>query len=96
MDMPSRLFFGTEFSVRTGLFIGEEKYVLCNQSDRGADKIVENNGGQAVYDSSEKNHLAKKNDFAEAVKNDKINISDDSWNHFIPIFDSIRCIIQEG
>ena len=30
MDMPSRLFFGTEFSVRTGLFIGEEKYVLCN------------------------------------------------------------------
>ena len=70
MDMPSRLFFGTEFSVRTGLFIGEEKYVLCNQSDRGADKIVENNGGQAVYDSSEKNHLAKKNDFAEAVKNE--------------------------
>ena len=96
LENGCRLFFGTEFSVRTGLFIGEEKYVLCNQSDRGADKIVENNGGQAVYDSSEKNHLAKKNDFAEAVKNDKINISDDSWNHFIPIFDSIRCIIQEG
>ena len=57
-------------------------------------KILENNGGQAVYDDDDNNHLAKKDEFAEAVKNDKISISNDSWNNFIPIFDTIRDILK--
>ena len=94
LDNGCRLFFGNEFNVRTGLYNGEEAYILCNQSERGLDKIVENNGGQAVYDSSENNYLAKKDDFAEAIMNNQINISNESWNNFIPIFDAIRDILQ--
>ena len=94
LENGCRLFFGTEFNVRTGLYNGDEQYVLCNQSGRGVDKIIENNGGQSVYDKSENNYLAKKDDFAEAIKNDKINISNESWNNFNPIFDTIRDILK--
>ena len=95
LDNGCRLFFGNEFNARTGLYNGEETYILCNQSERGLDKIVENNGGQAVYDSLENNYLAKKDDFAEAILNDQISISNESWNNFISIFDSIRKILQQ-
>ncbi len=89
-----RLYFGSEFSKQTGYYKGEEAFVLNNQKERGEDKIVENNGGQAVHDKSGKNYLAKKDEFAEAIMNDKIAISLDSWNNFIPIFDIIRDILK--
>ena len=52
------LFFGDEFSVRTGRHINDKTLTLSNQSDRGKHKIVENNGGQAVYNEHEENILA--------------------------------------
>lgn len=88
----TRLFFGTEFSKRTGLHIENPGWILANQSERGKDKIVENEGGQAVYDSAENNYLAKKSDFAQAVAEGTIEIADASWENFRHIFDTIAAI----
>ena len=89
------LFFGDEFSIKTGRHINDNRLTLSNQSDRGKHKIVENNGGQAVYNEKEENILAKKDDFANAISADEIKISEESWNNFKPIFDTIRLILQK-
>lgn len=89
------LFFGDEFSARTGRHKNDKTLTLSNQSDRGKHKIVENNGGQAVYNEQEENILAKKDDFANAISADEIKISEESWNNFKPIFDTIRLILQK-
>ncbi len=60
----------------------------------GSDKIIENNGGQAVYDNLDINHLAKKDEFAEAIVNDQIEISQESWENFRPTIDLINQIID--
>lgn len=88
-----RLFFGDEFSEKSGKHVNEN-LILGNQSDRGKHKIVENNGGQAVYDLNDNNVLAKKSDFANAIKNDQIPISPKSWENFKHIFDKIDTIID--
>ena len=88
------LFFGDEFSAKTGKHKNDKTLTLSNQSDRGKHKIVENNGGQAVYNEDEKNILAKKSDFANAISSGEIDISEESWNNFIPIFEKIRQILQ--
>jgi predicted ATP-binding protein involved in virulence len=93
LENGCRLFFGTEFS-RHSLFHNTEPLTLATPKGKGEDKILENNGGQAVYDNDDNNHLAKKDDFAEAIKNDKINISNESWNNFNPIFNIIRDILK--
>ena len=89
------LFFGDEFSAKTGRHNIDKTLTLSNQSDRGKHKIVENNGGQAVYNEQEENILAKKDDFANAISADEIKISEESWNNFKPIFDTIRLILQK-
>ena len=89
------LFFGDEFSAKTGRHKNDKTLTLSNQSDRGKHKIVENNGGQAVYNEQEENILAKKDDFANAISADEIKISEESWNNFKPIFDTIRLILQK-
>ena len=89
-----KLFFGDEFSTRTGRHNHDNTLILSNQSDRGKHKIVENNGGQAVYNEQEENILAKKDDFANAISADEIEISEESWNNFMPIFETIRLILQ--
>lgn len=71
-----------------------EALTLCLPKGKGEDKIIENNGGQAVYDNEDNNHLAKKNDFANAIMNGEINISMESWNNFIPIFKTLKKIIE--
>lgn len=93
LENGCRLFFGTEFT-KHSLFHNTEPLTLALPKGKGEDKILENNGGQAVYDDDDNNHLAKKDEFAEAVKNDKISISNDSWNNFIPVFDFIRDILK--
>lgn len=89
------LFFGDEFSARTGRHNTDNMLTLSNQSDRGKHKIVENNGGQAVYNEEEENILAKKDDFANAIASGEIVISEASWNNFNPIFETIRQILQK-
>lgn len=89
------LFFGDEFSAKTGKHKNDKTLTLSNQSDRGKHKIVENNGGQAVYNEQEENILAKKDDFANAISLDEIEISEESWNNFKPIFDTIRSILRK-
>lgn len=88
------LFFGDEFSERTSRHNIDKKLVLSNQSDRGKHKIVENNGGQAVYNEHDENILAKKDDFANAIVAEEIEISEESWNNFKPIFERIKQILQ--
>lgn len=89
------LFFGDEFSAKTGRHNNDKTLTLSNQSDRGKHKIVENNGGQAVYNEHEENILAKKDDFANAILADEIDISEESWDNFKPIFETIRLILQK-
>lgn len=89
-----KLFFGTEFSEISGRHNIDKNLILKNQSDRGKRKIVENNGGQAVLDINENNILAKKVDFANAIKNEDIIISQESWENFQHIFEKIEQIIQ--
>lgn len=90
------LFFGDEFSAKTGRHNNDKTLTLSNQSDRGKHKIVENNGGQAVYNEHEENILAKKDDFANAILADEIDISEESWDNFKPIFETIRLILQKN
>ena len=90
-----KLFFGDEFYETSGRHRENKDLILKNQSDRGKPKIVENNGGQAVYDLNDNNVLAKKSDFADAIKNDQIQISQESWNNFKHIFEKIETIINE-
>ena len=68
---------------------------LNKPNGKGEDKILENNGGQAVYDWEDNNYLAKKDEFAEAIKSGFIHISEESWNHFKPIFDLMSEIMQK-
>lgn len=90
-----QLFFGNEFktdSTRRHLVNSELRLSLPDGC--GQDKIIENNGGQAVFDNDDNNHLAKKNDFADAIVNDKIEISQQSWENFRPTIDVINQIID--
>lgn len=89
-----KLFFGTEFSEISGRHNTDKDIILKNQSDRGKRKIVENNGGQAVLDRDDNNILAKKVDFANAIANEDIAISQESWENFRHIFEKIEQIIQ--
>lgn len=94
LDNGCRLFFGTEFT-KHSMKHNTEPLILALPKGKGEDKVIENNGGQAVYDDDDNNHLAKKDDFAEAIVHDKITISAESWNNFIPIFETIRTILQK-
>lgn len=91
-----KLFFGDEFYETSGRHRENKDLVLKNQSDRGKPKIVENNGGQAVYDLNDNNVLAKKIDFANAINEDLIQISQESWDNFRHIFEKIDTIINLG
>ena len=88
------LYFGNEFSGGSGRHVVNKDLILKNQSERGKAKIVENTGGQAVLNMAEENILAKKSDFAEAIMNDKILISQESWQNFKHIFEKIEVILH--
>lgn len=90
----TRLFFGTEFTGNS-LFHNENKeWSLATPDGKGNDKIIENTHSQAVYDKDDTNYLAKKSDFANAVCNEEIPISQESWENFRPIFDIISEILK--
>ena len=89
-----QLFFGNEFkNDSTRRHVNNPDLRLNSKEGVGKDKIVENNGGQAVFDKDFNNHLAKKEDFVEAIVNDQIEISQESWENFRPTIDIINQII---
>lgn len=94
-DSGCRLFLGTEFTRNSMRHNEDNRLTLSKPNGKGEDKILENNGGQAVYDDNDNNCLAKKDEFAEAIKNGFIHISNESWNHFKPIFELIKEITQK-
>jgi hypothetical protein len=90
-----QLFFGNEFkNDSTRRHVTRHELRLALPKGCGSDKVIENNGGQAVYDNSDINHLAKKDEFAEAIVNDQIVISQESWENFRPTIDLINQIIE--
>ena len=93
MENGCRLFFGTEFNQHS-MRHNSENLILNMPDGKGKDRVLENNGGQAVYDEHDTNVLAKKDDFAEAVLTNRITICNESWENFRPIFDKIRTIIH--
>lgn len=91
----TRLFFGNEFkNDSTRKCISNPSLRLNDRNGAGEDRIIENNGGQAVYDTQYVNHLAKKIEFADAIQSDEITISQESWENFRPIIDIINLIID--
>lgn len=62
---------------------------LSMPNKRGEHKIIDDN----VYQKNTK-IVASKNKFAEAVRDEKIHISDESWKNFQHIFDNIEKIIN--
>lgn len=95
--LPNRcqLFFGTEFnkdSIRRHKTRCELRLALPDGC--GCDKILENNGSQAVFDDTDTNLLAQKDDFAEAVVKGDIAISQQSWENFRATIDVINQIIE--
>lgn len=89
------MFFGNEFkNDSTRKCISNPSLRLNDKNGAGEDRIIENNGGQAVYDTQYVNHLAKKIEFADAIQSDEIKISQESWENFRPIIDIINLIID--
>lgn len=88
----TRLFFGTEFSAQTNRSLENPDLCLTRSNFGGSDKIIENTGKQAVYDAQGNNYLAKKSDFAQAIADETIEISEASWENFRHIFDMIETI----
>lgn len=86
-----RLFFGTEFMTARHNTLN---LVLSLPAGRGKDKILESCGEQAVLDTNNRNVLATKNDFAEAVLHNRIQISPESWENFRHIFQKIKLISE--
>lgn len=90
-----QLFFGNEFKINsTRRHNNNNELRLSLPQGCGVDKIIENNGGQAVYDNNDVNHLAKKEEFAKAIVNEDIEISQQSWENFRLIIDVINQIID--
>lgn len=90
----SQLFFGNEFKKdSTRRHITNSDYRLALPNGCGCDKIIENNGGQAVFDNNDTNHLAKKEEFAEAIIKGDIAISRQSWENFRSTIEIINQII---
>lgn len=85
-----RLFLGTEFTRYSMVHNEYNNLTLSKPDGKGIDKILENNGGQAVYDENDNNILAKKDDFANAVISGNIKISVESWENFRPILEKIK------
>ena len=83
------MFLGTEFRKSSGRHKTED-LVFNKPQKRDIDKILDSSDGQAVYDRNENNVLATKNHFAEAVVNDQIEISNESWENFRHIFDKLK------
>lgn len=85
-----RLFLGTEFTRHSMRHDTNNDLTLRLPKGKGENRVLENNGDQAVYDKEDNNVLAKKDDFAEAVSKDQIEISNESWENFRHIFDKLK------
>jgi hypothetical protein len=49
-----------------------------------------------VFDNNGNNIACSKDEFAQAIYNDEITISSDSWNKFKHIFEKISSILNEA
>ena len=93
-----RLFISNEFSTETGRHKIEAQLSLHNarEINKSRIKILESTSGQGVDGEEGNNLLATKNDFADAIVNEQIEISTESWENFKHIFNTIREIINES
>ena len=84
-----RLYIGNEFSYKSGRLISN-KSIILSSNKKGKFVVIDAD----VLDENDSNIALPKNDFAEAIYNGKIKISDKSWENFRPIFEMIKEIIS--
>ena len=84
-----RLYLGNEFSNKSGK-LKINKSVNLKNNKNGKFVIVDSD----VFDENDTNIALSKNNFAEAVYNGTIAISNESWENFRPIFKRIDEIIN--
>ncbi|WP_418426462.1 ATP-dependent nuclease [Alistipes sp.] len=90
LENGCRLFLGTEFTRQSMRHNTNDDLTLRLPKGKGENKVLENNGDQAVYDKDDKNVLAKKDDFAEAILKGQVEISNESWENFRHIFNKLK------
>jgi hypothetical protein len=89
-----RLYVGTEFHQKSKVNIDDRSLSL------GGDNSVSNKAGKktiidfGVYQHSDDNIALSKERFAQAIFNNEIQISQESWMNFKPIFERIRECIE--
>ena len=84
-----RLYIGTEFKMRSGK-LKTNNLINIQGNKKNKFVIVDTD----VFDENEDNIALSKNEFAEAIYNGKIKISNESWENFRPIFKLIEEIIN--
>ena len=89
-----RLYLSCEFVKPNGKGLAshcENKIIyLKDKNKMSENKIVEDN----VLDIEGNNYALSKNNFAEAIYNDTITISNESWENFRPLFETIQKILS--
>jgi len=86
-----RLFIGDEFNAKTKIHIDNPLFSLGgdNTNKAGRRTIIESD----VYNRESQNVALPKEKFAQAIYEEKISISEDSWNNFKHIFENISTIL---
>lgn len=92
-DEGRHLFFGKEFN-EDGRGINDPDLMLSKPDGRTKDKIIDSSKEQKVTNREGKNILATKKYFVEAIEQGRIDVSKESWNNFMPIFERIKQIID--
>ena len=89
-----RLFLGTEFHSETSRLIADPKISIGNDNNVrnrvGKNKIIDS----CVFNESSENIALSKEDFAISVYNDRIKISNESWENFRHVFMKIAEIVE--
>lgn len=89
-----RLYIGTEFNVNTKKLESDKTINIGggnnNQNKVGKRTIID----EKIYGESDESLALSKNDFANAIFNDKIQIADTSWENFREIFQKIEQILK--
>lgn len=91
-----RLFIGEEFDSRTKIKLSDANITL------GGDPSITNKAGKKViidsdvYDRTATNIAMSKEEFAQAVFNESVTISGESWENFRHIFEKISNILARG
>ncbi|NQU68711.1 MAG: ATP-binding protein [Candidatus Marinimicrobia bacterium] len=81
-----RLYIGDEFDDRTKQHLSDNLNLGSDSQNKAGKKVIIDSD---VYNEAGENISLTKEDFAQAIFNDKIKISEESWERFRHIFENI-------